>query len=70
MSPAGGIERVVSKHIDFYVKDHNVTLLTKDALESFYALPPNIIKECLGINETLNMNSKFQRIYQILNQVF
>jgi glycosyltransferase involved in cell wall biosynthesis len=70
MSPAGGIERVVSKHISFFSKKYNITLLTKDSLESFYDLPQNIKIESLEISDKYNMRSKLQRIYQTLKQLF
>lgn len=70
MNPAGGIERVVSKHISFFSKKYSVLLLTKDDLESFYILPENITIRSLNIHSVMNMNSKFQRIFQTLNQLF
>lgn len=69
MNPAGGIERVVSKHISFFAKKHQVTLLTKDMKESFYALPKNIKIASLNIDSSMNMNSKIQRIFQTLKQI-
>jgi glycosyltransferase involved in cell wall biosynthesis len=65
MSPAGGIERVISKHINFLSK-HDILLLTKDNLNSFYPLPNNIRHDSLKINFNLDMKSKFNRIRTIL----
>lgn len=70
MHPAGGIERVVSKHIYFFSKKYNVMLLRKDSLESFYELPQNITIESLQISDKYNMHCKLQRIYQTLKQLF
>jgi len=69
MAPAGGIERVVSKHIAFFAKTHNVKLMTKDTKESFYDLPQNIEISSLNIDSSLNMYSKVQRIFQTLKQL-
>ncbi len=69
MSPAGGIERVVSKHIAFFAKKYQLTLLTKDTKESFYDLPKNIEISSLNINNSMNMHSKLQRIFQTLKQL-
>lgn len=69
MSPAGGIERVVSKHITFFAKKYKVTLFTKDTKESFYDLPQNIEISSLKIGNSMNMNSKVQRIFQTLKQL-
>lgn len=69
MSPAGGIERVVSKHIAFFAKKHYVTLMTKDTKESFYDLPKNMEISSLNIGSSMNMHSKIERIFQTLNQL-
>lgn len=69
MSAAGGIERVVSKHITFFAKKHEVTLLTKDIKESFYDLPNNIKIFFLSIDSSMNMHNKIQRIFQALKQL-
>lgn len=69
MAPAGGIERVVSKHISFFAKKHEIILLTKDAEESFYDLPKNIETISLNTNNSMNMHSKIQRIFQTLKQL-
>jgi len=69
MAPAGGIERVVSKHIAFFAKKNNVRLMTKDTKESFYDLPQNIEISSLNIDSSLNMHSKVERIFQTLKQL-
>lgn len=69
IAPAGGIERVVSKHIGFFSKKSTVTLLTKDRKDSFYDLPSNIELESLNINFSFNMKNKTQRIYQTIKQI-
>jgi len=70
MNPAGGIERVVSKHLEFFAKNHDVTLLTKDTLESFYILPENVKLKNINLENNLNMNNRFIRIFQIFFQMF
>ena len=69
MAPAGGIERVVSKHIEFFSKKNSVTLLTKDKKESFYDLALNIETKSLNIDDSFNMNNKIHRIYQTVKQL-
>lgn len=69
MAPAGGIERVVSKHIDFFKIKNEVTLVTKDDKESFYDLPSSLVVKSLSVDNRMNMNNKFKRIYQSLYQL-
>jgi glycosyltransferase involved in cell wall biosynthesis len=69
MSPAGGIERVISKHINFLSK-HDILLLTKDNLNSFYPLPNKIKHDSLKIRFELDMTSKSNRIRTILYTIF
>lgn len=69
MVSAGGIERVVSKHIVFFEKKQVVTLLTKDTKQSFYDLSHNIEISSLNIDSSLNMHNKAQRIFQTLKQL-
>lgn len=69
MNPAGGIERVVSKHLEFFAKTYDVTLLTKDKKESFYTLPQSIKYKTLDISNEVNMNSKFIRLGQTFSQL-
>lgn len=70
MAPAGGIERVASKHMTFFAKKHDITLVTKDSKESFYYLPNNMEIISLKIDISMNMHSKIQRIYQSIKQLF
>ena len=66
LSPAGGIERVVSSHINFLIPKHDVTLVTKDDGSSFYSLSELVIKKSVNIQFKLNLNNRFQRIFIIL----
>lgn len=70
MAPAGGIERVVSKHAYYFSKNHTVTLLTKDNQDSFYILPSRLVRKSLYVNKDLNMNSKIARVIGVLKQAF
>jgi glycosyltransferase involved in cell wall biosynthesis len=65
LAPAGGVERVISKHITFLEKHHEIILLTKDSVNSFYPLPSNVLRESLKINFHLNLSSRVQRISTI-----
>lgn len=68
MTPAGGIERVISQHISFLVEGgHQVILLTKDNGFSFYKLPSTVEFDSLEVRMNLDMNSRFKRIFQVLN---
>lgn len=69
MAPAGGIERVVSKHIAFFAKKHQIILITKDKKDSFYDLSKNIEIYSLNIDSSMNMYSKVKRIFQTLKQL-
>lgn len=70
MAPAGGIERVIAKHIGFLVDQHEVILITKDNNKSFYQLPQSIKHESIKVDMTLDMNSRFKRIYTISTTFF
>jgi glycosyltransferase involved in cell wall biosynthesis len=66
MAAAGGIERVISKHIEFLVHgNHEVILLTKDTLNSFYHLPEKVKCLSLDIDPTLNMDFRIIRVLQV-----
>lgn len=70
MLPAGGIERVIAKHIQFLEPNHEIILFTKDVGTSFYSLPNSIQRESLGIEMSLDMNSRIKRIYKISSRFF
>lgn len=65
MAPAGGIERVISKHIKFLAKDNEVILLTNDLNKSFYEIPENVSHESLNIDVKLDMNSRLKRMFKL-----
>jgi glycosyltransferase involved in cell wall biosynthesis len=66
MSPAGGIERVISQHIEFLSKENEIILITDDSKESFYKLPKNVKHLYLDIDTELSLKvSKFKRIQKI-----
>jgi glycosyltransferase involved in cell wall biosynthesis len=69
MLPAGGIERVVSKHIEYFTSYASVKLLTKDVVDSFYPLPASIEKIGLGYTEKLDMHFFIYRILQLIKQI-
>lgn len=70
MAPAGGIERVVAKHISFFAKKYNVTLIVKDGGSSFYDLPENIRLISLKQSASMNMKSRAYRVFQVIKQLF
>lgn len=70
MSPAGGIERVVSNLSNEWVKKHNITILTKDKKKSFYYLNESINVAYLDKPLLLNMDSKISRIIEIIKNIF
>jgi glycosyltransferase involved in cell wall biosynthesis len=65
MAPSGGVERVIAKHIKFFVDQHEVILITKEVCDSFYSLPDSIKRESLEIDMTFDMNSRLKRIFKI-----
>ncbi|WP_157844447.1 MULTISPECIES: glycosyltransferase family 4 protein [unclassified Chryseobacterium] len=70
MAPAGGIERVISKHIKFLALENEVILLTNDSKPSFYDLPNNIVLDNIEEVSELNMKSRVARFYQIFKSIF
>lgn len=70
MGPAGGIERVISKHIKFLESQHEVVLITKDSAPSFYPLPKSVVHQSLNMNVQLDMSSKLKRIFQIVSTFY
>jgi glycosyltransferase involved in cell wall biosynthesis len=70
MLPAGGIERVIAKHIQFLAPSNDLILFTKDDGTSFYTLPDSLKRESLGIEMSLDMNSRLKRIYTISTRFF
>jgi glycosyltransferase involved in cell wall biosynthesis len=70
MAPAGGIERVISKHIQFLSTKHEVVLFTKDSNNSFYPLPETVKHLPLDVDMSLNMHNKFQRIWKVISSLF
>jgi glycosyltransferase involved in cell wall biosynthesis len=67
MAPAGGIERVISRHIAFLVKNnHEVILLTKDKESSFYELPHVVKFDSLEVKMNMDMNSRIKRMFQVM----
>ncbi len=66
MSAAGGIERVISKHIEFLAAKNKIILLTKDFSEPFYKLSDSVVHESLNIDFKLNMTSRLSRVFRIL----
>lgn len=66
MAPAGGIERVLSQHIEFLAKENEITLITDDTKPSFYPLPHKVKHLYLNIDTELSLdNNKFNRIIKI-----
>ena len=70
MIPAGGLERVISKHINFMAFSNQVILLTKEPGRCFYELPKNVIVNDLGINYKLNLKSRLKRVLYIFANLF
>lgn len=70
MTPAGGIERVISTLANHFSEFMEVTILVKDEANSHYPLSSNI--NLISLNSDLNfdMNSKFKRIFQASINLF
>lgn len=65
MCGSGGIERVVSNLCRSWAEEYDLTLLTKDAGESFYPLPEGIRKVSLGLPLTFDMTSRLRRMADV-----
>ena len=70
MNPAGGLERVISKHINFMALSNQVTVLTKEPSQCFYELPADVLLHNLGLHYKLNLKSRLCRILFILAHLF
>jgi glycosyltransferase involved in cell wall biosynthesis len=66
MKPAGGIERVVSNLVNNWIDDHQIIILVKDELNSFYDLDSRIRFISLNKPLELKMNSKLSRFLNML----
>jgi glycosyltransferase involved in cell wall biosynthesis len=64
MTPAGGIERVISTLANHFSTFMEVTILVKDQANSHYPLSSNINLISLNSNLDFDMNSKSKRIFQ------
>lgn len=66
MAPAGGIERVIAKHINFLISQkHDIILITKDDGTSFYSIPTSVKRESIRIDMDFNMHNRLKRIFKI-----
>lgn len=63
LSPAGGIERVISTIANKLVKSYDLTVLTKDNDIPFYYLNDLVKRDTLDLSLPLNMNSRFNRAF-------
>jgi len=70
VSPAGGLERVISKHIEFLANSNKILLLTKQNGKSFYKLSDKVIQSHLGLKYNLNQKSRLKRIIYLLFNLF
>lgn len=70
MSPAGGLERVISKHINFMAFSNQVTVLTKEPSQCFYPLPKDVLIHNLGLHYKLNPKSRLSRTLLICSHLF
>lgn len=64
MTPAGGIERVISTLANHFSEFMEVTILVKDHAYSHYSLSSNIKLISLNSDLDFDMNSKSKRIFQ------
>ncbi len=64
MTPAGGIERVISTLANHFSGFMEVTILVKDQAYSHYPLSENVKLISLGSSLNLDMNNKIKRIAQ------
>ena len=62
----GGMERVVSNLLHYWVKDYHIILLTKDDGNSYYPLPEGITTISLSSPMIMNMGSRWKRIKAVI----
>ena len=62
----GGMERVVSNLLQYWVKDYHIILLTKDDGNSYYPLPEGITTISLSSPMIMNMGSRWKRIKAVI----
>lgn len=65
MTPAGGIERVVSTIANKLSLAFECTILTYDNNDSFYTISERVIQKKLDCNFKLNMGNRFIRAFQV-----
>lgn len=70
LSPAGGIERIVTTIANKLSNIYHPTILTFDSKESFYAVNDNVQRDSLNCDFNLNMKSRLIRVFQTLNLSF
>lgn len=69
LAHAGGIERVISKHIKFLIDQHAIILITKDEGVSFYTIPEAVKHESLGVSFKLDLGgSRVKRMFVIISK--
>ena len=64
MTPAGGIERVISTLANYFSEFMDVTILVKDKASSHYPLSSNIKLISLNSDLDFDMDSKSKRVFQ------
>jgi glycosyltransferase involved in cell wall biosynthesis len=62
----GGMERVVSNLLHYWVKDYHIVLLTKDDGNSYYPLPEGIAHISLSSPMIMNMGSRVKRVKAVI----
>ncbi|WP_035300124.1 MULTISPECIES: glycosyltransferase [Acinetobacter] len=70
MTPAGGIERVISTLANHFSSFMEVTILLKDSTYSHYYLDKRIKVISLNSDINLDMNSRFKRVFQTAFNLF
>ncbi|WP_164522079.1 glycosyltransferase [Halocella sp. SP3-1] len=69
MSPAGGIERVISNLTNVWSNKYKVFIIVKDRPYSFYELDPRISILSLDSPLRLNMDNQFSRIFNLIRNI-
>lgn len=69
MTPAGGIERVISTLANKFKDEYEITILVKDRAYSHYKLDSSIRLLSLDLPLSLNMDSKIKRFFSVFRSL-
>ena len=69
LAPAGGLERVVTQHANYFSNNYNTEILSKDKFQTFFVLDSSIRKRTLSIDINFEGKNRFLRIFKIIRKM-